>query len=351
MKITARILVLIAIFLMGGDSVFAGGGTRNGTGGAVELLIPVGTPGIALAGSNVATSTGLDALYWNPAGVAHMKNSASATFSHMNYIADIGVEYGAVAAKFEGFGVISLDVKSLNIGAIDITTNEQPDGTGQTYTPQYITAGASYALELTDRVAIGVTFNYLSETIAQVSATGFAFNAGIQYRNLGDIDGFDFGLVVKNIGPSMTFTGSGLLVQASPTGSTQDATGAFNRAPSFYSINAAAADMPSSFDIGFGYTPEIDDMNAVTFSAAYENNNYSGDLYDLGGEYGFEKTFFVRAGYAYSPKNQDANYIYGFTAGAGINYNLSDINLKIDYAYRNVKYFDANHVFSVSLGF
>jgi hypothetical protein len=351
MKITLRILVILAIFLIGIDSAFAGGGSRNGTGGATELLIPVGARGISLSGSNIATATGIDALYWNPAGVSHMTNSAYATFSHMNYIADIGVEYGAIAANFEGFGVISLNIKSLNIGTIPITTNEQPDGTGQTYTPQFITAGASYSRELTDRIAIGVTFNYISETISQVSADGFAFDAGVQYSDLGDIQGLSFGLVIKNIGPQMTYAGTGLLVQANPTGSTSNPSQAFDRAPSFYAINAASFDLPSSFELGFGYKPQINEMNEVTINANYQNNNFSGDLYNVGGEYCYNKTFFLRAGYAYSPKNQDPNYIYGLTAGAGIDYNLGGVELMVDYAYRHVKFFDANHVFGVTLGF
>jgi hypothetical protein len=351
MKLTKRILVVVTIFLIGVGSAFAGGGSRNGTGGATELTIPVGTPGIALSGSNVATATGLDALFWNPAGVAHMDNSATATFSHMNYIADIGVEYGAVAANFEGFGVVSLDIKSLNIGAINVTTNSQPDGTGQTYTPQFIVAGASYSRLLTDRIGIGLTFNYISETISQVSASGVGFNAGIQYNDLGDIKGLNFGLVIKNIGPQMTYSGPGLLVNASPTGSTPDPNSTFERPPSYYSINAASFSLPSAFDIGFGYSPQIDNVNAVTISATFENNNFSGDLYDVGGEYGYDKMFFVRVGYSYSPKDQDPNYIYGLTAGAGINYNLGSITLDVDYAYRAVKYFSGDNVFAVSVSF
>ncbi len=42
-----------------------------------------------------------------------MNNSASVMFSHMSHIADIGVEYGAVSTNFEGFGVVSLSLKSL----------------------------------------------------------------------------------------------------------------------------------------------------------------------------------------------------------------------------------------------
>ncbi len=351
MKIAIRILVIMAVFLLGVDSTFAGGGTRNGTAGATELLIPVGTRGISLAGSSIANETGLDALYWNPAGVAVMNNSVTASFSHMNYIADIGVEYGAVAVNFENFGVVALDLKALNVGSIEVTTNEQPDGTGQTFTPQFITAGATYARQLTDRISIGLTFNYISETIAQVSATGFGFNAGVRYSNLADIDGFDFGIVIKNIGPQMTFNGPGLLVTASPTGSSSTPTDAFNRPQSFYSVNAAAFDLPSSFDIGLSYAPKIDAVNSVKVSGVFENNNYSGDLYDLGAEYGYNNMFFVRVGYSISPKNQDPNYIYGFTAGAGVNYNLGGVDARIDYAYRSTKYFQGNNVFEISLGF
>ncbi len=350
MKIAIKFLVILAVFLFGIDSAFAGGGSRNGTGGATELLIPVGASSIALSGANISSISGIDALYWNPAGVAYMTNSATAVFSHMNYIADIGVEYGAVSANFEGFGIVSLGIKSLNIGSIPITTNEQPDGTGQTYSPEFLVAGATYSKELTDRIAIGLTLNYISETISQVSASGFAFNAGLQYKNLGDINGLSFGLVIKNIGPQMTYSGPGLLIKAQANGTTSDPTQKLLYS-NFYSINAAAFDLPSSFEMGFGYNPVIDESNIVKVSLDYQNNNFSGDVYNVGAEYGYNKTFFLRAGYSYSPKNQDPNYIYGFSAGAGIAYNLGTIDLHVDYAYRTTKYFNGNHIFSIALGF
>jgi len=351
MKIAIKILVIAAISLLGFNSAIAGGGTRNGTGGATELLIPVGASSIALSGANISTISGIDALYWNPAGASHMSNSATALFSHMNYIADIGIEYGAVSANFSGFGVVSLSLKSLSVGSIPITTNEQPDGTGQTYTPQFLVAGATYSRELTDRIAIGLTANFISETIDQVSATGVAFNAGLQYQNLGDINGLSFGLVIKNIGPQMTYSGPGLLVQASPTGSTSDPSVSYNRPPSFYAINSAAFDLPSSFEIGFGYNPQLDETNMLHLSADYQNNNFSGDVYNIGAEYGYNKTFFLRAGYSLSPSNQDPNYIYGLSLGAGISYNLGSVDLHVDYAYRTTKYFNGNHIFSLALGF
>ena len=343
MKSIFRFLIIVSILLLGVDSIYAGGGNRTGTAGATQLLIPIGARGIALGGAEVATSTGIEALFWNPAGVAEMDNSATVAFSHMNYIADIGVEYGAVSANFEGFGVVSLNIKSLSVGDIPVTTTTNPDGTGQTYSPQELTVGATYSRRLTDRIDVGVTANFITETLGEVSANGIAFNAGVKYNNLADINGLNFGIVLKNIGPSMKFSGPGLLQKADVTG--------FNRPASYYTVDAASFELPSSFELGFGYKPVINDMNALQLSATFKNNNFSGDEYQFGAEYGYNNMFFLRGGYSMSPKSQSEDYIFGLTAGLGINYDLGGIDVKIDYAYRDVKYFDANHVFAISLGF
>ena len=343
MKILIRRLSILIIVLFGAANVFAGGGVRTGTSGASELLIPIGTQGIAMGGANVATATGIEALFWNPAGVALMHNSVSATFSHMNYIADIGVNYGAVGVNFEGFGVLSLNIKSLDVGDIPVTTNEFPDGTGQTFTPQFTVLGVAYSRQLTDRISIGVVANYLTETLDRVSTNGLAFNAGVIYNNLGNIPGLNFGIAMNNIGQHMKYEGSGLLAVASPQG--------YNRPPSQVSIDAAYFELPAYFTIGFGYRPKIDEENSIQVAGVFQNNNFSGDEYKLGAEYNYNDLLFVRGGYDMSPKSQSDDYIYGFTAGLGINYNVGDIDLKIDYAYRDVKFFDANHVFSITMGF
>jgi hypothetical protein len=343
MKSIFRFLIIVSILLLGVDSIYAGGGNRTGTAGATQLLIPIGARGIALGGAEVATSTGIEALFWNPAGAAEMQNSATVAFSHMNYIADIGVEYGAVSANFEGFGIVSLNIKSLSVGDIPVTTTSNPDGTGQTYSPQELTIGVTYSRRLTDRIDVGVTTNFISETLGDVSASGVAFNAGVKYNNLADINGLNFGIVLKNIGPSMKFSGPGLLQKADVNN--------FNRPASYYNVDAASFELPSSFELGFGYRPVINDMNALQLSATFRNNNFSGDEYKFGAEYGYNNTFFLRGGYSMSPKSQSDEYIFGLTAGLGINYDLGGIDVKIDYAYRDVKYFNANHIFAISLGF
>jgi hypothetical protein len=340
-KLICLLTVVFALLLML-DVAYAGGGNRTGTAGAAELLIPVGPRGIAMGEANVATSYGLEALFWNPAGVAKMDNSSQVIFSHMSYIADIGVEYGAVAANFEGFGAIALSVKGLSVGDIPVTTTQNPDGTGATFSPQMIVAGLSYSRQLTDRIAVGLTGNFISETLGDVSASGVAFDVGVIYDNLADLSGLSLGVVLKNIGPQMTYSGPGLLTLAD----VQD----LNRPPQYYTISAASFELPSNFQLAAGYKPVLDEMNTLQFSGIYQNNNFSGDEAKLGAEYGYNNMFFVRAGYQFAMQETD-NYIYGFTAGAGINYEIEGFGFKVDYAYRDTKYFDGSHIFALTLGF
>ena len=335
--------ILLAFILILAVDAFAGSGKRTGTGGASELLIPVGPRGIAMAEANVATSMGIEALYWNPAGVALMQNNADVLFSHMTYIADIGVSYGAVAANFEGFGVISFSIKSLGVGDILVTTTANPDGTGDTFSPTFIVAGLSYSRQLTETISVGLTGNFISERMADVSASGFAFDVGVQYNNLADINGLSIGVVIKNLGPEMKFDGGGLFQEGQIDG--------VNRPPTFYKIDAAPFELPSNFQLGLGYTPVLDEMNFLQFSGIYQNNNFSQDEYKLGAEYGYNDIFFVRGGYQFAPQLDSDAYLFGFTAGIGINYQIENFGFKIDYAFRDVEFFDANHVIALTLGF
>ncbi|MBV6420001.1 MAG: hypothetical protein DAHOPDDO_01227 [Ignavibacteriaceae bacterium] len=340
-KLISSLTVVLTLLLML-DVAYAGGGNRTGTGGAAELLIPVGPRGIAMGESTVSTAYGLESLFWNPAGVARMDNSSQVIFSHMSYIADIGVEYGAVAANFEGFGALALSIKALAIGDIPITTTQNPDGTGATFSPQMIVAGLSYSRELTDRISVGLTGNFISETLGDVSASGVAFDVGVIYNDLADLNGLSFGVVLKNIGPNMTYSGTSLLVQGS--------VGELNRPPQYYTIDAAPFELPSNFQLAAGYQPVIDEMNSLQFSGIYQNNNFSGDEVKLGGEYGYNDMFFVRAGYQFATQEAD-NYIYGFTAGAGVNYNIEGFGIQFDYAFRDTEFFDGSHIFALTLGF
>ncbi len=338
-----RISIILVLSLIALQGAFASGGNRTGTGGAAELLIPIGGRDLAMGGSTISTSTGIEALFWNPAGISKSKASANLMFSHMSYIADIGVDYGAASANFEGIGTFALSIKSLSIGEMLVTTTQNPDGTGQTYSPQFFIAGATFAKQLSDRVSVGVTANLVNERIAEVNTNGVAFNVGVIYDNLGSINGLSLGVAVKNIGPQMKFDGPGLYVQTTVPGQVAPA--------NFLKLEAAPYELPSTVEFGLGYHYDFSGENSLQLSGTFQNNNFSGDEYKGGVEYGYNNNFFLRAGYTGSPSSQTPDYIYGFTAGAGVAYDFEGTQVSFDYAFRSVKYFDGNHVVSIKLGF
>jgi len=351
--VTMSIIAMAFLVLVSAvcTTAYAGGENRVGTNAAPELLIPVGARDIALGGSSIATTSGIEAIYWNPAGLANASHSANAMFSHMNYIADIGVDYVAISGAFEGFGTLGFSLKSISLGDINVTTETSPDGTGQVISPTVLNLGLTYARLLTDRVSVGATFTFISERFDRVSATGFAFSAGVQYSGIGGVNGLSLGVAVKNIGPQMKFEGEGLLRQGDVNGSLRPST--------FYQVTAASFELPSTIELGLAYKIDVGEQNALNVSGLFQNNNFSSDEYKLGAEYGYNDMFFVRGGYALSENAKNdaltvadkTSHIFGFTAGAGIHYELGSMDFTLDYAYRAVEFFESNHVFSLKFGF
>jgi hypothetical protein len=346
--IMKRSAFVIAIVVLCALTVSAGNKNRIATAGAQELLIPVGARGIAMGGSTLASITGADAIFFNPAGVARSSSNVDAFFSSMNSIGDINVSYAAVAMKAGSLGSLALSMKSLGFGEIPVTTEFFPDGTGETYSPSFVNIGLTYSSLLSDRVSVGATATIVSEKIMSTSATGIAFNVGIQYAGLG-LPGLNLGVAIKNVGTQMKYDGSNL----QHPGTINDAQR--NSNPNWYAINVTSFDLPTSIEIGLAYTQKIGERNALTVAGDFQNNNFSDDEYKLGAEFMFEKTLFIRGGYMLAPEADkdpagETSYIYGLSYGVGLVLNLGDIEARVDYGYRSVKYFSGNNVFTVSLG-
>jgi hypothetical protein len=320
---------------------------RIGTAAATELLIPVGARDLAMGGSGIAVSNGVDAIHWNPAGLARQSNAAEGLFSTMSYIGDINVNYGAVGINFSGFGVVALSIKSLDFGDIPLTTNDDPENrSGRTFAPTFITVGLTYSRAFTDAITAGGTMKLISEKIGRVSGNGFAIDFGVQYHNVGGINGLKLGVALKNIGPQMAFDGSGLL---------RNATSSDGRRPQqFYSLEAASFELPSSVELGVAYGRKISENLNWTVNGAFANNNLGLDGYRAGGEVAYRTSslgFFGRAGVELSPTQDVDEQIFGPTVGFGLFYAARGIDLTFDFAYRQVDFFDSNNMFSLKLGF
>ncbi len=342
-----RGMVVGMLLQVGMAAAWGGRPDKAGVAAAPELLIPVGARSIALSGSSLAIAEGIESIFWNPAGLSRSEHGSNAMFTHMNYIADIGVEYLAVSTSFAGFGTVGVSLKSLSFGDIPITTEDQPDGTGEIASPTFFVIGGTYSRQLTDRIAIGVTTNLISERMERVSSSDVSFNIGVQYLGIAGVNGLSLGVAVKNIGPQMTYGGPGLLRQGQVNDVLQPA--------SFYVVQAASAELPSVMEIGLGYSSLLTEGSKVNLSGMFQNNNFSEDEYKVGAEYAYNDMVFLRGGYNFVSQQTGRENIFsgafGWSFGLGFRTMLGDVDASIDYAYRAAEFFGGNNVFGISFGF
>jgi hypothetical protein len=339
-SIQFAILLLILGFVI---EILAGDADRIGTAGGVQVLVPVGARDLALAGADIATSHGLDAIYWNPAGLASLKIRAMGLFSIMTIFNDIQINYLAIGVQAGKFGTLGFSLKSFDVGNISFTTNEDMDGkSGRTYSPTLVTGGMTYSRKLTDVIQIGVTGKVIYESIPRVTASAFAIDAGFQYQDLLQLQGLSIGLTIKNIGTNLQYSGSGLTRLA-----TEDELGFRD----FRNREAAIDQLPSTFELGLSYQRQIADKNQIVLAGTFLNQNYDNDNWKFGAEYTYNQLIFLRGGYLFTQNTPATDVLYTFTAGFGLNYNVGGVELIFDYAFRDSQYFSGNNLFSLMIGF
>lgn len=363
-KLYLTITVLMALAILGAHAL-AGGGNRKGTSGADQLLIPSGARGFALNGSYLSGISGVEAIYWNPAGLAATNTSAEVMFSHANWIGDIGAEYVAIGTNFTGFGHLGLSIKSLSFGDIPLTTEKTPDGSGGVYSPTYVTLGLTYARALTDRIRAGVTFNVVSERFSRSSASGLAFDVGLQYQGLGGMKGLSMGVAIRHFGPNMKYDGSDLYRDAQELNDKRDA--------QLLKIETAGFQLPTTLELGMGYTANVSELHSLTLMGTFQNNNFLDDQYKIGLEYSFRNIIYLRGAYNFAAEaatedlmaanaaagsgftgdvaSSQTSFLYGASFGIGVKYDVGDLKLAADYGYSATKIYNGIHAFSLYVGF
>jgi len=337
------ILIAITVFAFSATALIAGNKDKIAGAGAQELMIPVGSRGIAVGGSFNAIVSGNEAMFWNPAGLAASPANAEATFCNLQWIADTQVNYFAISSKFGSIGSFGLSAKVFDIGEIQETTEFETEGTGISFSPNIITLGLTFSRQMTDRIFFGANLKLISESFMRMSASGVAFDFGVQYVSS---YGVRLGLTLNNFGSMMQFRGDDLqrtvnlpYVEAGTE-------------PIDLRLEAQQFELPSTFEIGIAYDYRITDDHIVTVATNYRNQNYGMDEIAGGFEYGFNDMFFIRGGYSDMPEGNADDNIFGFTAGAGFKYKIGNTStIKFDYAFRDAKWFDANQWFTVSVMF
>lgn len=336
-----------AVLLGTGAPASAGGVDRVGSAGAQELRIPVGAAAVALGGSTVALGGGLANMFYNPASLASTDES-QALVSYSTYLADSKVNYGAIATHLGSQAEIAFHAKVLNVGDIIVTTEDAPDGTGEILNPNFSVIGLTYGRRMTDRVMLGVSGSFISEAVADVRATGFAVDLGVQYDT--GWRGLRFGFAIKNIGPTMRFTGSGFEQAFVLPDDDPSSAGHITR------LQSAEFEIPTYLQMGLAYELPISGDRHVGLYGVFQGNNFSTDEYRVGADVPIGPWLNLRAGFQgqvpLDSGDRLEGYLYSYSYGAGFNFKLGDRPFQFDWAGTHAgEFFEDNQQFSLGITF
>ena len=342
---TVRKISICMILLLIMVPSFAGAQqARNGSAAASYLLIPQGVRYLS-GGGAAAIADGLESVFWNPAGLARTEKPINAMFSRRSYIADININFAGASMSWEGFGSLALSLRSFDIGNIPVTTVFFPDGTGELYEPNVFVVGVAYSRLLTDRTSVGLNVNILSESFPGATATGKAFDVGLQYTSFLNVPNLTIGVVLKNFGGSMRYDGSRLFREAIAVD--------VDRKSTFYKVEAAEFDLPSVIDLATSYRIDMGEANSLDVGVTFQNNQSAQDEYQFMATFMIGDMFALRGSYLTSESEGVLENIFAsFSLGGTLNLQaFTGADLSIDYGYIDTDFFDAVQVFSVRFGF
>ena len=344
MKIKMFFIPLLLIALLVCTGSVLGSGSKLGTAAGIQLTIPMGAQNIGIGGSNIANVSGTEAMYWNPAGLSRIARG-EASFNYLSYFADMKISYFALGTSIGRLGVLGFTLQTLDIGGIDVTTIESPEGTGEVLNPNFITLNGTYSRQFTDRIHFGLNAKMLSERIGDMSASAIAFDFGLQYKSP---VGVDFGVVMRNFGSRMKYDGTGIEFDSSVPWANPNATTRKTK------LDMASQELPASITLGGAYLYKMNDWHQFNATTSYTSYSYGFDMVNAGFEYGLKKMLFARVGYNQplypSDYPEDAKeFQYGLSMGFGAHLSMSGKTIKFDYAYRDMDIFTGQHYFGVGV--
>lgn len=286
-------LIIIGCWIFAGTAhLMAGNPDRVGQAGATQLLINPWARSSGVNGMNVAGASGIESVINNPAGLSLTKRT-EVVFSHTQWLSgsDIRINTFGFSQAFKRGGVIGVSVMAFDFGDIERTTESNPDGGLGTFSPTIMNLGLSYAKAFTDHINVGFTTRMIHESMTDVAATGISFDAGVQYRALGETgDKLKFGVALRNVGPAMRFAGDGLQ---------QRATLNSNAFSSAVSRVGSKFEIPSYLAIGASYDFDLAENHQLTALGSFYSHTFSNDQLGLGLEYKFRKMFMIRSAYTF----------------------------------------------------
>jgi hypothetical protein len=316
------ILLLVAVALLGASDADAAAIFRKvGTAGAQFLKIGAGARAVGMGETFVAVADDASTIWWNPAGVARitMNGESRLTLNHSTWPADISHEFFGYAFTYRGLpGSFAVSATVLQMDPIAFRDAFNPNGTGENFDAGSFNLAVTWARNLIDRFAFGLTGKYVHEGLENESADGFVLDFGTIYFT--DFRTIRIGMAIQSLGPSLTF-----IDQSYP--------------------------MPTMFKVGTAMDVYQSDDHNVLAAFQFDHPADNAERANFGAEYTLKTfqpnvTLQVRGGYRY---NRDEE---GLASGFGVEFPTGSASwMRVDYAYSDMKFLNATHKFSAELRF
>jgi hypothetical protein len=301
---------------------------KAGINSAAFLKVGVGARSVGM-GSSVTTLRGdVEQMFYNPAGIATTGEQIQASFSYANWLAGIKHSVGAISYNWEDIGTIGVGLIMFGDNNIPATRDPFNDqSTSSTFDYMDMALQVSFARYVTDRLSLGITAKYINESIDDLSASAVAFDVGSLY---------DIGLLDWRVGARLSNVGSDI---------------------KYYDFSSP---IPITFSMGTSLMPlNTEDQKWLVSVDVVKQQDYL-PYFNVGMEYTVLNMLMVRGGYKlnYSDvedpgrtnRNPIQTSIEGWSLGGGVRTSFSDLDLRIDYAFTDMKILNDVHRFSIHIG-
>jgi len=330
-KSRSVVFFLTILLLLCSVSLF--GQSKVGTAGFQFLKIAPSARGAAMSSAFSAIADDASALFYNPAGIALLKNYELIT-NGIKYPAGINLGYAGLVVPISPlFGNIGFSFTSLFLDdAMQVTEpmigGEHGNWTGEYFLCYQYAGQVSYAKSLTDRFSVGVNLRYVFSTLDDRDNTksqGIGADIGTLYDT--QFRSIRLGIVITNFGPDAAYK-------------SVDATDSLVKDYIHESFP-----LPMSFRVAISAVPFESGPNKVIIDVEGEHPNDNYERAYAGLEYSFSNMLFLRAGYKIGADAEK------WSAGGGIHLPIAVAKLNVEAAFTDYSYLTNIKRLSVSLVF
>ena len=335
--------------------------SKVGTSAANFLKLPVGARALALGGGGIATIQDATALYWNPAGIGAI-DRVTLAYNRAELYAGITHTFTGLVMPLGLNSRIGVSYIGLNSGEMEVTTVEEPQGTGEFFEVVNTAIGITFSQILTDRFTLGITGKWVQEKIQRAVANGIALDVGSTFNT--GLLGTRLGMAILNMGPKMQLDGPDLAFNRQLDDEPGELTAGLNPAAN---LETLTYDLPLMFRMGVSIdllggisTFMTNDMNRVTALIDIEDANDQVARVGLSMEYAWNETIYARFGYRIRGKLSEQlgarlqdrpREAFELGYGLGLNTVVSGYAIQLDYGLAEYGDLGTVNQFFLSLGF